>query len=264
MKKAGLAASWLQPRGARAETGTLSHGAMRARGVTLHDPVRSTLALARAARASGARIHEKSPVTRTRFTRKSATVVLANGSIETEMVFVATGAPGRLFSQIRRHVRAIEGYAVATAPLSAEMRREAGRRASVTLDPGEDPRWLRWLPNDRALFAGAPGRPVPARQPRQREKVLVQRTGQLMYEFSVRYPVISGLPAESAWDFPVVSTPDGLPWIGPHRNYPFHFFALAFGWHGDALAWWAAKAAERALAGGTRKEDDVFGFARYL
>jgi glycine/D-amino acid oxidase-like deaminating enzyme len=59
-------------------------------------------------------------------------------------------------------------------------------------------------------------------------------------------------------------TPDGLPWIGLHRNYPFHFFALAFGWHGESLAWLAAKAAQRHLGGEERPSDDRLGFARYL
>jgi glycine/D-amino acid oxidase-like deaminating enzyme len=61
-----------------------------------------------------------------------------------------------------------------------------------------------------------------------------------------------------------VTTPDGLPWIGPHRNYPFHFFALAFGWHGDSLAWHAARSAVRYFKGEATKDDDALSFARYL
>lgn len=263
-KRAGLQAPSMPLRDATRELGTGSEATIRSRGGSIHDPVRATVAMARAAASAGAAIHERSTVRRTKFTRKIATVILEGGTIETPFVFVATGGPGRLFSQLRRHVKREEGYAVVTAPLSAEMRREVGRRRAVVSEPGPDPRWLRWLPQDRALFAGAPGRPVPARQPKQREQRLVQRTGQLMYEFSVRYPVISGLPAQWAWDFPVLSTMDGLPWIGAHRNYPFHFFAIALGWHGDALAWWAARAALRALRGEARKEDETFGFARKI
>ena len=86
-----------------------------------------------------------------------------------------------------------------------------------------------------------------------------------MYELSVRYPAISGLPAAWGWDVPVVSTPDGLPWIGPHRNYPFHFFAMAFGWHGDGLAWLAAqRGACDFCAARPRRDDDAFGFVRHL
>ena len=92
----------------------------------------------------------------------------------------------------------------------------------------------------------------------------MQRTAQLMYELSVRYPVISGLRAQWGWTVPVVTAADGLPWIGPHRNYPFHFLALAFGWHGDSLAWTAARAALRHFKGESRKDDDALGFARHL
>ena len=105
------------------------------------------------------------------------------------------------------------------------------------------------------MFGGAASPPV---SPRLLDRTLVQRTGQLMYELSVRYPVISGLPARWSWHVPLTSTADGVPWIGPHRNYPFHFFAMAFGWHGDSLAWLAARAALRHFTGVERKEDRVF------
>jgi glycine/D-amino acid oxidase-like deaminating enzyme len=124
-----------------------------------------------------------------------------------------------------------------------------------------DAHWLRWLKDERAMFAGAAGAPVGARL---RDKSVRQRTAQLMYELSVRYPVISGLPAAHGWDVPVASTEDGLPWIGPHRNYPFHFFALASGWHGDSLAWFAARAAVRFQNGQSTRQDEAFGFLRRL
>ena len=85
-----------------------------------------------------------------------------------------------------------------------------------------------------------------------------------MYELSVLYPVISGLPARGGWPAPVVTGIDGLPWIGPHRNFPFHFFSLGFGWHGDGLAWFAAKAALRHFTDEPRREDVAFGFERIL
>jgi glycine/D-amino acid oxidase-like deaminating enzyme len=167
-------------------------------------------------------------VIRTRFTRKYADVHLGKGVIRTTGVVVATGEPGRLFGQLERHVRRGQGFAVVTQPLPAAVAREAGRRGSVQTEVGDAPHWLRWLPDGRVLFAGAVSTPVPDRQ---LPKALVARTAQLMYELSVQYPAISGLPAHWGWSVPVVTTPDGLPWIGPHRNYPFHFFALAFGWH---------------------------------
>ena len=260
-KAVGLDAPWLAPAPVQADIGTESFGAMRLRDAFTFDPVRATLGLAGAAEATGARIFEQSVVRRTRFTRRIAQVVLSTGAIRTPAVIVATGEPGSVFGQLRRHVRREVGYAVVTHPLLAPMRHASGKRTSVVTDAGPAPHWWRWLSDDRVLFAGGRSRPP---GPRLRDKSVVQRTAQLMYELSVRYPAISGLPAAWGWDLPVVSTPDGLPWIGPHRNYPFHFFALAFGWHGDGLAWLAARAAVRFVRGEATRDDDAFGFVRYL
>lgn len=260
-RSAGVVAPWLSADAARAETGTDSAGAIRLRDAFLFDPVRAALGLAGAAQARGAEIFERSPVRRTRFTRKFADVLLATGSIRTRAIVIATGEPGSLFGQLRRHVRRLEGYLAVTEPLSAPMRRDVGRRSSVLTEAGDSPQWVRWLSDDRALVAGGLAAPLPARQ---RDKALRPRIAELMYEFSVRYPSISGLQPAWGWAAPVVSTFDGLPWIGPHRNYPFHFFAMAFGWQGDGLAWHAARAALRYFQGDPRKEDEVFGFVRHL
>jgi hypothetical protein len=39
---------------------------------------------------------------------------------------------------------------------------------------------------------------------------------------------------------------------------------MAFGWHGDALAWLAARAALRYFTKASRKDDEALSFARYL
>jgi len=259
-KDAGLDAPWLTPQAARAELGTDATGALRFQDGAAYDPVRATLGFAQAAANRKARVFERSLVKKTRFTRNDAEVVLERGTIRTKGVLVATGEPGTIAPQLRRHVRRSTGYVVVTQPLPAAMRRAVGPRSAIMKEAGDAPHFLRWLADDRALFAGALSKPVGTRQ---RDKAVVQRTGQLMYELSVRYPAISGLPAAWGWDVPVATTIDGLPWIGQHRNYPFHFFALAFGWAGDGLAWFAARAALRHFKGEPRKEDAAFGFARH-
>ena len=259
-KDAGFDAPWLSAEGARAGLGTDTAGALRLTSAAAYDPVRAALGFAQAAGQRKARIFEQSLVRKTGFTRTDAEVVLEKGRIRTKGIVIATGGPGSLAPQLRRHVRRSTGYVVVTHPLTAPMRREVGARDALVSEAGESPHVLRWLPDDRALFAGAVSHAVAERQ---RDKAVVQRTAQLMYELSVRYPVISGLPAAWGWDVPVLSTLDGLPWIGPHRNYPFHFFALAFGWSGDALAWFAARAALRHFKGESRREDAAFGFARH-
>ena len=261
-KDVKLEGAWVPAPSAKNAISTESYGALRLRGGALYDPVRAALGFAALAEKKGAKFFEETRVKKTTFTRKIATVFLENGSkIVTKGVVVATGEPGALFHQLKRHVRVRDGHVVVTQPLNAEMRRETGARDYALCERGETPRWLRYLSEDRVLFAGAEAKALPDRQ---RDKVLVQRAGQLMYELSVHYPTISGLKAEWAWSLPVVTTLDGLPWIGSHRNFPFHFFSLALGWHGDAISWFTARAAARHFAGEARVEDDAFTFLRAL
>ena len=257
----GVPASWATPQAVRAETHLDTSGALKQAPGYAYDPVRAALGLVSAAEKNGAKVFEQSAVRRTTFTRKYADVILKDASIRTTGIVVATGEPGTVFSQLRRHVRRSTGYVVVTEPLSAAMRREAGKRAAVVTEASENRPWLRWLSEDRLLFAGGLSSTPPARL---RDKLLKERTAELMYELSLRYPAISGLPARWAWDTEVVTAVDGLPWIGPHRNYPFHFFSMAYGWHGDSLAWHAAKAALRFFKDEATREDAALGFARYL
>lgn len=261
-KAVKLDGAWLPPASAKRDLSTESFGAIRLRGGAVYDSVRAALGLASIAEKKGAQFFEHSRVKKTTFTRKDATVWLEGGAkIKTRGIVVATGEPGQVFGQLRRHVRYYEGHIAVTQPLSAEMRREVGSREYALIERPDTSRFMRFLAEDRVLVGGIETKPL---KDRQRDKILLQRAGQLMYELSVHYPSISGLKAEWAWPLQVVSTLDGLPWVGAHRNYPFHFFSLALGWHGDAISWFTARAAARHFAGEPRKEDDAFSFLRAL
>ena len=99
---------------------------------------------------------------------------------------------------------------------------------------------------------------------RTREKLLVPQVSELMYELTTLYPAISGLQPEWGWDVDSYGSPDGLPVIGPHRNFPRHLFALGHARHGAAVAWLAARVLLRAYLQEPGKGDDLFGFARVL
>lgn len=256
-----LDAAWLPAAASSAALATETQGAMRLQAAAVLHPVKAALGLADAARGKGARIFEQAVVKKTTFTRKDATVVLAGATITTRGVVVATGTPGPVFHQLDRHVRVTRGYVVVTDPLTPAMRKLVGDRSALYTEGTESPRFLRWLSGNRALFAGLTGAEIPAAQ---RPLAVKQRANQLMYELSLRYPDISGLPPAFGWDLPIVTTVNGLPWIGPHRNYPFHFFSLAFGWHGEAFGWLAARAAARFFTGHATPDDSVLGFLRAM
>jgi glycine/D-amino acid oxidase-like deaminating enzyme len=259
-REAGLDHSWVNSAALKRDTTLEGAVAIRTRGASL-DPYRACRGFASAASARGAEIFERSPVKRIRAGRKAVVVTAASGAVRAAHVVVATAAPLPDLRALRRHLRPEHGYAVVTEPLPAVVRRELGRRASALRDSAAPPHFLRWLKDDRVMFAGADQPPVASRS---RDKVLVQRTGQLMYELSVLYPAISGARPEWAWDFAHDATVDGLPYIGLHRNFPRHLFALGHGRHGAATAWLAARVLLRIVREEPAKGDEMFGFTRIL
>ncbi len=252
-------ASWLGARQLRAETAIAGRGGLKVRGAGSFDPYRATIGLARAGVAQGAAIFERSEVVSVRAGRKAVEIRTAGGTVTAARVVHATGYPIRDLRALWRHFAAMHTYVVGTEPLPAAMRREVGRRAAPLRDSAEPPHFLRWGREDRILFAGA-DQPVVA--DRVRPKTLVQRTGQLMYELSLAYPAISGIPAAFAWDAAYAATRDGLPYFGPHRNYPGHLFAMGHGRHGAGLSFLAARLLLRHHLETPEKGDELFAFTR--
>ena len=83
-----------------------------------------------------------------------------------------------------------------------------------------------------------------------------------MYELSLLYPDISGVPPDYGWDAAVAATADGVMYAGPHRNYPHHLFALGVGHSGPAAAFLAAQILLRHDTGNPGSGDEAFGFNR--
>jgi glycine/D-amino acid oxidase-like deaminating enzyme len=259
-RDAGLEHSWVTPAAFARETAVASTGAIRTRGAAI-DPYRACIGLAAAAASRGASIHERSAVRRVRARRKDVEVTTGRGTVHADAVIVATEAPIQDLRALRRHLRPQHSYYVVTEALPAAVRREVGQRTAALRDEAAPPHVLRWLRDDRVLFTGADQGPQPDRA---RVTALVQRTGQLMYELSTMYPAISGLQPEWSWDSVHHETADGLPYIGLHRNFPRHLFAMGHGRHGAGVAWLAARILLRRYTGEPLKGDELFGFARIL
>ena len=256
---AGLNALWMTPQSSRKSLALDIVGGIKLGSGVSFDPYRACLGLASAAKSRGATFFERSPVKKVRVGRKQVDVIVDGGVIQAETVIVTTGVATAEFTPLRRHFKRRETYLVLTEPLPAAMRKQLGAD-SVTMRDMASPRHrLRRTKDGRLLIAGADSDESPSRQ---RDAVRVQRTGQLMYELLTMYPVISGLQPEYGWEMVYGETADGLMYIGPHRNYPRHLFAL--GSSGDTLAgaFLAARILARAARGELDKADEVFGWTR--
>lgn len=237
-RAAGLDVTWMTAAKLNERYRLSADGGIRTSAGLHVDPFRACLGLAAAAEKNGVRIYDRSPVRRVKWRRKDVELKTPGGTIRAQTVIVATGYPASPWGSLARHFKRQTRYAVLTPPLRAAERRIFGRGDAILRDQGVPPHVLGVSKDGRVIFAGADQHPVPTRH---RAKTVVQRTGQLMYELSRIYPPISGLQPEYGWDIPYTEPVDGVPFIGPHRNFPHHLFALGAGPSGLALGFQASR-----------------------
>ena len=258
-RKAGLDAPLLKTPAIRSELGLDTAAGLRANDGATVDPYRACLGLAAAAAQRGAAIYERSPVQKVTFNRKTVEVFTDGGRIKANRVVVATGMPTPLYKSLARHFWFRTTYLAQTAPVAAKIRQALGRRDRVARDYALPPHTFRWIGGDRLLVSGADGDAPP---PRLRDKTIVQRTGQLMYELSTLYPDISGIQPAYGWAADYARSTDGLPCIGAHRNFPHHLFAFGDASHSITGAYLASRIVVRQHFEEMDPADEVFGFHR--
>ena len=256
---AGLAAPALATRVVADEVALSPTVGLRGRDGALIDPYRACVGLAEAAAERGAVFFEKSPVTRITFNRKIADVFTAGGKIRTRKVIVATGTPTMLFKSLRRHFWFRTTFLALTDPVHAKIRKLLGKRKTGVRDSADPYHVIRWLDDARLMVMGAD---IETPVDRQKAKILGPKTGQLMYELSVMYPEISGIQPGYGWSIDYAKTAEGLPYIGPHRNFPHHLFAFGDSSHSVTGSYLASRVLLRYVLDELEPSDKAFEFNR--
>ena len=85
----------------------------------------------------------------------------------------------------------------------------------------------------------------------------------LMADLTAVFPSLAGVAPDYAWEGLFANTPDGLPYIGPHRRYPRQLFALGYGGNGMTFGYLAAQIVARIVGGESSPDDDLFAFSRH-
>jgi glycine/D-amino acid oxidase-like deaminating enzyme len=256
---AGLEAPALGSRVVAGEVALTPSVALRGREGATIDPYRACVGLAEAAEERGAQLFEKSPVRRITFNRKIADVHTAGGKIRTRKVVVATGTPTMLFKSLRRHFWFRTAYLALTDPIHAKIRNRLGKRQTVVRDSADPYHVVRWLDDERLMVMGADIETPPERL---KNKIVFGKTGQLMYELSVLYPDISGIQPAYGWSVDYAKTAEGLPYIGPHRNFPHHLFAFGDSSHSVTGSYLASRVLLRYALDELDTSDKAFEFNR--
>jgi glycine/D-amino acid oxidase-like deaminating enzyme len=256
---AGVRGRWLDGAVLRRTLGFDAVAAIRTRGNAQVDPYKASLGLIRAAAAEGAKVFERSPVASIRPSRHDVVLRTPRGTIRAERVIIATGYATPYFKTLDARFRMLTTYVVATRPLTLPERRRVGLDAVMLWDMERPYHYARWTPDHRLILGGG-DRPLGPE--RKRLKALAEGTSAVQDHFCALYRALTDVPFEYGWEGLFATTPDGLPYIGPHRRYGRHLFALGYGGNGMTMGFLAARLLLDWYRGEKSADLDLFAFSR--
>jgi glycine/D-amino acid oxidase-like deaminating enzyme len=257
--RAGFHGEWLTAERVRRAAGLAAAGAIRTTGHAQFHPYKACLGILTAAAASGARIFERSRAIRIDARGTYVRVRTRGGSIDAPRVVVATGYATARFKPLAGRFRMYDTYVLATAPLTAAERRALGLDDVMLWDTDRPYHYARWTADHRLLLGGG-DRPVT--RGRRHTARFADATRQLREEFAAVLPPLAGIGIERAWEGLFAITPDSLPYIGAHRRYPRHLFALGYGGNGMTFGFLAARLLREQWQGVVSTDHDLFRFGR--
>ena len=256
---AGTDASWLDRAACRRAIGFDAAGAIRTRGNAQVDPFKACVGLMRAADGAGAHVYERSPVHAIRPSAHDVVLRTPRGSIRADRVVIATGYATPYFKPLHARFKMLNTYVVATRPLTPAERRRIGLGAVMLWDTGRPYHYARWTPDHRLMLGG---RDRPAVPERLRQSALDEGTRGVHADFVRLYPALVDIAIDCRWEGLFATTPDGLPYIGPHRRYPRQLFALGYGGNGMTFGFLAARLLLDWYRGNRSPDHALFSFAR--
>ena len=260
-RRASLPGRWLDRTALKALTSIAGSGAIRTGGNGQVDPYLACTGLLRAAARQGARIYERSPVDGME-THADGAVLAVNGrAVRCRRVIVATGYATPYCQPLVAHFRMFHTYVLATARLGARQRHRLGLGDVMLWDTGRPYHYARWT-HDHRLLLGGGDRPRVAE--RQRKKALREGTARLRKHFVRRFPALEDVAIDFAWEGLFATTPDGLPYVGPHKDYPRHLFALGYGGNGMTFGFLAARLLLEMHQGRRSRDHALFAFDRLI
>ena len=259
-RAAGLGGTWLDARALERISGIQGACAIRTGGNAQLDPLRACEGLIRAAEAQGAVIFERTTINRIRARGNGVRLYSRHGSIDAQQVVIATGYATRYFRPLAGRFKMRHTYVLATNPLSRLTRRRLGLGDVMLWDTARPYHYVRWTDDRRLLLGGADH---PVKPGARRSAQAAAAIDALRDYFDRLFPALRDTGIETAWEGLFAMTPDSLPYIGPHRRYPRHEFALGYGGNGMTFAALAARILVEQWRGIQSPDHELFAFGRF-
>ncbi len=256
--RSGFDAAWLGPGQLRRLTGIAGHGAIRSKGAQF-DPYRACLGIFRRAAAAGAQVFERSEVRRIEQDSHGVRIRTRQGMLRAERVVIATGYATPRFRPLTGRFRMYRTYVLATEPIHRAQRGDVGLADVMVWDTDRPYHYARWTPDHRLLLGGGDRLVEPGQRRRQQSMAAAR---DLRAYFEARSPALATVRTDYLWEGVFAMTPDSFPYIGPHRRYPRHWFALGYGGNGMTFGFLAARQLLERWQGIKSRDHALFEFAR--
>ena len=257
--RSGFDTEWLRAGALRRLTGIAGHGAIVSRDSAQFDPYRACVGVLRAAAAAGADVFERSEALRIRKVRDRVRITTRQGTVHADRVIIATGYATPQFRPLAGRFRMYRTYVLVTEPIGSVERDDVGLSDVLLWDTERPYHYARWTRKHRLLLGGE-DRAVHPGQRRRLQFTTASRD--LRAYFEARFPALATVRTEFAWEGLFAMTPDGLPYIGPHRRYPHHWFALGYGGSGMTFGFLAARQLLERWHGVKSRDHALFEFGR--
>jgi glycine/D-amino acid oxidase-like deaminating enzyme len=258
--QAGLGGDWLDARALARISGIRgAGGAIRTHGNAQLNPLRACRGLIEASARRGAAIFEQSTINRIRQAGGNVRLYSSRGTIDAAQVVIATGYATKHFRPLAGRFRMRHTYVLATNRIGLLARRRLGMGKVMLWDTERPYHYVRWTPDHRLLLGGADH---PVKPGARHDAQFADATRTLRDYFEERFPVLRDVGIDRCWEGLFAMTPDSLPYIGPHRRYPKHTFALGYGGNGMTFAALAARILVEQWQGMKSRDHELFAFNR--
>lgn len=257
-RAAGFAVDWW-PRTRLARTSTLPQpAAILSRDAAQVDAYRLTYGLLTAAQGAGARVHDRTAVTHTRFHPRGVELRTGRGArVRARWLVIAAGYEAGAF--LPEKVSALHStYAIVSEPVAGFPGWPADR--CLIWETARPYAYLRTTPEGRIMIGGYD---EPFRNPALRDRLLGAKSAALLRRFRQLFPRIP-FELACAWAGTFAETAHGLPFIGCHPRVPRTWFALGYGGNGITYSLLAAELIRDQILGRSNSDAELFGFDRQV
>ncbi|MFC9707501.1 NAD(P)/FAD-dependent oxidoreductase [Paenibacillus sp. NPDC056933] len=218
------------------------------------NPYRLVHSLLHSSVQKGARIFEQTEMTHCDFMEDGVVCYTSTGTIRANNVIFSVGYETQEIKN-DRGAYLQSTYAIATKPVKDL---SSWYEQSLIWETSRPYLYMRTTPDGRIIAGG-----LDEETPREDQRpIRALNRGQALLKKVAEYFPLSDLEIDYAWEATFGDTHDGLPYIGPHPEYPHSYFLEGYGGNGTVYSMIAASLLTNAIAGNESKDLELFSLTR--